>query len=68
LCATKSGYNKEKRVELDVVKGLLSLPVITLLLVQGTDSDCALDGLENGYSSVRNGFLIGFRTLKRPLI
>jgi len=55
-------------VELDVVKGLLSLPVITLLLVQGTESDCALDGLENGYSRVRNGFLIGFRTLKRPLI
>ena len=33
LCATKSGYSKEKRVELDIVKGVLFLPVITLLLI-----------------------------------
>jgi len=68
LCATKSGYSKEKRVELDIVKGVLFLPVITLLLIQGMDSDCALDSLENGYINTRNNFIIGFRTLKRPLI
>jgi hypothetical protein len=51
-------------VQFDIVKGLLSVPAITLLLIEGTDSDCALDSLENGYRSVRNDFIIGFRTVK----
>ena len=55
-------------MDLDIVKGLLSAAVITLLLIQGTDSDRTLDGLENGYSNFRHDFVIGFRTLKRPLI